>query len=96
MRKIKNIYFFTARISKKFKKAKIYKSYVDDFNRTFKYTNPKKKHKILLAKKISFNNHFRHPDEIKKMINKLKSLKQIKIINTSSLFYTYKKFFLRG
>ena len=89
MRKIKNIYFFTARISKKFKKASVEEILnLSNFNL--------KKKNILLAKKISFNNHFRHPDEIKKMINKLKSLKQIKIINTSSLFYTYKKFFLRG
>ena len=89
MRKIKNMYFFTARISKKFKKASVEEILnLSNFNL--------KKKNILLAKKISFNNHFRHPDEIKKMINNLKSLKQIKIINTSSLFYTYKKFFLRG
>ena len=87
--KKKNMYFFTARIAKKFKKASVKKILnLSNFNL--------KRKNILLVKKISFKNHFRHPHEIKKMINNLKSLKQIKVINTSQLFYAYKNFFLRS
>jgi len=89
MRKMKNMYFFTARITKKFKKASV-KKILNMSNFHLKKKN------ILLVKKISFNNHFRHPHEIKKMIKNLRPLKQIKVINTSSLFYTYKKIFLRS
>ena len=87
MRKMRNMYFFTSRLTKKFKKASV-KNILNLSNFNLKKKN------ILLVKKISFNNHFRNPDEIKKMINNLKPLKQIKVINTSSLFYAYKNFFL--
>ena len=87
MRKMRNMYFFTARLTKKFKKASV-KNILKLSNFNLKKKN------ILLVKKTSFNNHFRNPDEIKKMINNLKPLKQIKVINTSSLFYAYKNFFL--
>jgi hypothetical protein len=82
--KIKKFYVFTARVSNEFKKKSIKKILnLSDFNL--------KKKNILLAKKINFNNHYRTPEQVKKMINDLKFFRQIKVINTSQLFYAYKK-----
>ena len=84
LRKVKNFYIFTSRIKKEFKNASVKKILdLSNFNL--------KKKDILLAKITNFSNHYRNPEKIKKMINRLKHFKQIKVINTSQFFNTYKK-----